>query len=68
MAIGKEEYFENDELKIYRGEDFVVSKHIKIHQPTLNDICDYGEQDYYMMIHTLVSTPVYKITIMGFRY
>ena len=57
MAIGKEEYFENDELKIYRGEDFVVSKHIKIHQPTLNDICDYGEQDYYMMINTLVSTP-----------
>lgn len=26
---------ENDELKIYRGEDFLVSKHIKIHQPTL---------------------------------
>ena len=57
MAIGKEEYFENDELKIYRGEDFIVSKHIKIHQPTLNDICDYGEQEYYSMIYQLTATP-----------
>lgn len=48
---------ENDELKIYRGEDFAVSKHIVIHQPTLNEITDYGEQDYYSMIYQLTATP-----------
>lgn len=57
MAVEKEEYFENDELKIYRGEDFVVSKYIKIHQPTLGEICDFGEQNYYSMVHTFAATP-----------
>ena len=57
MAVGKEEYFENDELKIYRGEDFVVSKYIKIHQPTLGEICDYGEKNYYDMVRNFVTTP-----------
>lgn len=47
----------NDELKIYRGEDYVVSNYIKIHQPTLNEICDYGERDYYFMVYNLTATP-----------
>ncbi len=48
---------QNDELKIYRGEDFVVSEHIKIHQPSLSEICEYGEQEYYSMIYYLTATP-----------
>lgn len=62
---------ENDELKIYRGEDFVVSKHIIIHQVTLNEICDYGEQDYYSMIYRLTATPQsmkVKLWDMGIDY
>ena len=47
----------NDELKIYRGEDFVVSNHIVLHQPSLDEICNYGEQEYYSMIYQLTSTP-----------
>ena len=47
----------NDELKIYRGEDYVVSNYIKIHQPTLDEICDYGERDYYSMVYNLTATP-----------
>lgn len=47
----------NDELKIYRGEDFVVSKHIVIHQPTLNEICDFGEDRYYSMVSMITATP-----------
>ena len=46
-----------DELKLYRGEDFIISDHIHIHQPTLNEICDYGEADYYAMIYQLTATP-----------
>lgn len=48
---------ENDELRIYRGQDFTVSDHIVIHQPTLDEICDYGEHDYYSMIYQLTATP-----------
>ena len=47
----------NDELKIYRGEDYVVSNYIKIHQPTLDEICDYGEREYYSMIYNITATP-----------
>lgn len=47
----------NDELRIYRGEDFVISEHIKIHQPTLSEICDYGETEYYTMLYQLTATP-----------
>lgn len=47
----------NDELKIYRGQDYVVSKHIHISQPTLGEICDYGEEAYFSMVHQLTATP-----------
>ena len=47
----------NDELKIYRGEDYVVSNCIKILQPTLDEICDYGEREYYSMIYNITATP-----------
>lgn len=46
-----------DELRIYRGKDYVISDHIKIHQASLGEICDYGESDYYSMIYHFVSTP-----------
>lgn len=51
------DYLGNDELKIYRGQDFVISKYIVIHQPTLGEIADYGEKDYYSMVYTLTATP-----------
>lgn len=54
MLLGK---LANDELKIYRGEDFFVSDGITIHQLTLGEICDYGEQEYFKMIQYLTSTP-----------
>lgn len=55
--MGGDSLLENDELKIYRGEDFVVSKHIVLHQPTLDEICRYGEREYYSMIYQLTATP-----------
>lgn len=44
-------------MKIYRGDDLVVSKHIVIRQPSLGEICDYGEQQYYSMVYHLAATP-----------
>lgn len=52
-----EKQWVNDELKIYHGEDFIVSDHIKIHQLTLGEICDYGEQNYFSMIQNITATP-----------
>lgn len=48
---------ENDELKLYRGQDFAVSRHITIHQPSLDEICTYGERDYYSLLYHLTATP-----------
>lgn len=53
----EEKQYLNDELKIYRGEDFQISQHIKIHQATLGEICNYSERDYFGMIYNFVATP-----------
>lgn len=61
----------NDELKIYRGQDFAVSDHIVIHQPTLDEICTYGERDYYSMLYQLTATPQsmkFQLWEMGIDY
>lgn len=47
----------NDELSIYRGTDFIINDKITIHQPTLGEICDWGEQKYFSFIHSFTSTP-----------
>ena len=59
MDLKDGQLYENDELKIYRGNDFVISKYIKIHQATLGEICDYGEKYYYSMLYNLTATPQY---------
>lgn len=53
----EEKYIRNDELKIYRGKDFIVSKHIIIHQVTLDEICDYGEEEYFSLLNSMTATP-----------
>lgn len=61
----------NDELKMYRGEDYVVSDKIIISQPTLGEICDYGEEEYYSMIYQLTATPQsmkWQLWEMGIDY
>ncbi len=57
MAVIREDYLGQDELKIYRGEDFKISNGINIHQPSLDEICKFGEQKYFSMIYSLTSTP-----------
>lgn len=62
---------QNDELKIYRGDDFPVTRGITIHQPTLNEICDYGERQYWHMIYTLTSVGAdmkFQLFDMGIDY
>lgn len=49
---------DNDELLIYRGKDYHVSKYINIHQPTLDEISDFGEIEYFSMIKYFTFAPI----------
>lgn len=44
-----------DDLAIYRGKDIQINDKIVISQPTIGEICDYGEKKFYRMIHILTS-------------
>lgn len=47
-----------DRLNLYRGKPFEICNGIKIHIPTLDEICRYGEIKYYSMIHMLCSVGI----------
>lgn len=49
------QYEKNDYTKIYRGYTVKINNHISIRQPYLSEITDYGDVDYYGMIHRLCS-------------
>lgn len=46
-----------DQLKIYRGKDYVVNEYLSINQRTLDEICDFGEREYFGLVSTFCSTP-----------
>ena len=45
------------DLQLYFGDDYVINDKIKIHQPTIGELVDYGEQVYFSMVHTLTAIP-----------
>lgn len=44
---------EYDELKMYKGIDIPITSKISIMQPTLNQIMEYGEREYFNAVYTL---------------
>ena len=46
-----------DPLKLYFGDPYVVNKYVTIYQPTIGDIIEYGEKEYYSMIQTITAIP-----------
>lgn len=60
-----------DKLKLLRGEPLALSDSITVHQPTLSEICEYGEEAYFRLIKRLTATPFeYKAALwdMGIDY
>ena len=51
------ELFEYDELQMYFGVPFYINDKISIYIPTIGDIVEFGERQYYSMIHTLTCIP-----------
>lgn len=51
------EIFEYDELQMYFGEPFHINDKISIYIPTIGEIVEFGEKQYYSMVHTLTCIP-----------
>lgn len=64
-------YEDNDEAKIYRGYDVKINEYITIHQPTVDEIVKYGDNQFYNMVHTLCSVGAdlkWQLDDMGVDY
>lgn len=48
---------EVESLFLYFGDDYVINDRIVLSQPTIGKIVDYGEADYFSMIHQLCAIP-----------
>ena len=46
-----------ESLFLYFGDDYVINDQIKLRQPTIGQVADYGESSYFSMIHTLTAIP-----------
>ena len=60
-----------DKLQAFRGQPLIVSDYIKINQPTLEEIVNYGESKYFQMVRTLACTPAdlnWQLHDMGIDY
>lgn len=48
---------EADELQLYIGDDYVINDKIKVMQPTIRQIAEFGERDFFSTLHTLCAIP-----------
>ena len=46
-----------DALFLYFGDDYVINDKIKLKQPTIGQIVDYGEGAYFSVVHQLCAIP-----------
>ena len=46
-----------DELQLYIGDDYVINDHIKVLQPTIKQIAEFGEKEFFSVVHTVTAIP-----------
>lgn len=46
-----------DLLKVYSPGEYQLNSKITLHHPTLKEIADYGEKEYFTLVRTICSTP-----------
>lgn len=51
------EGYQVDELKLYLGSSIKIASGITLYQPTIGDIANYNEAEYFSMAQTLTATP-----------
>lgn len=50
-------FIEVDSLKLYFGDDIVINDKIKLSQPTIGDIVEFGERHFYSVLTVLTCIP-----------
>lgn len=51
------EGYQVDELKLYLGSDIKIANGITLYQPTIGEIANYNEAEYFSIAQTLCATP-----------
>lgn len=46
-----------DDIRIFMGDPYVINDKIIIRQPTIREIIDYGERDYFALVTALTNYP-----------
>ena len=46
-----------DDLKLYIGDEYVINENIKILQPTIRQIAEFGEREFFSVVHTVTAIP-----------
>lgn len=63
--------WEIDELKLVRGDNYILPNGIEIHCPTLDDIVNFGEEEYRSALSMLTAEPFdlpYQLQQVGIDY
>lgn len=48
---------EFDELKMFFGYDYKVNDYITVHTPSIGEIIEFGEKEYFSTVYTLTAIP-----------
>ena len=48
--------FDIDDLTLWMGEPYVINDKIKVLQPKIHDVIQFGEREYFSVVSTLCST------------
>ena len=46
-----------DDLKLYIGDDFIINDNLRVLQPTIRKIAEFGERDFFSVVHTVTAIP-----------
>ena len=46
-----------DDLKLYIGDAYVINEHISVLQPIIKDIAEFGEKEFFSVLHTVTAIP-----------
>lgn len=60
-----------DELQLYIGDDYVINDHIRVLQPTIRQIAEFGEKEFFSVVHTVTAIPSdlkFQLHEMGFDW
>ena len=46
-----------DDLKLYIGDDYIINNQVKVLQPTIRQIAEFGEREFFSVVHTVTAIP-----------